>query len=101
MDEVLCDVVPPEVHDVLLGQPYLWKNNVAYESRPFTVIITLWNKLYMIPELALPTTIPLIFAKKCSKINSQTKKLIFFLIHSKSKVNIMATSMAPEKGSST
>ena len=25
MDEVLCDVAPNDVSDVLLGQPYLWK----------------------------------------------------------------------------
>jgi hypothetical protein len=33
-DEVLCDVSPLEVCDVILGQPYLWKHHVVYESRP-------------------------------------------------------------------
>jgi hypothetical protein len=40
-DEVLCDVVPLEVFDVLLGQPYLWKCHVVYDSRYRCVIITL------------------------------------------------------------
>jgi hypothetical protein len=40
-DEVLCDVSPLEVCDVLLGQYYLWKCNVLYEFRPCNVIITL------------------------------------------------------------
>ena len=40
-DEVLCDISPLEVCDVLLGQPYLWKRHVVYESRPHNVIITL------------------------------------------------------------
>jgi hypothetical protein len=40
-DEVLCDVSPLEVCDVILGQPYLWKCNVVYEFRPYNVIITL------------------------------------------------------------
>ena len=40
-DEVLCDVAPLEVCDVLLGQPYMWKCHAVYESRPRTVIITL------------------------------------------------------------
>jgi hypothetical protein len=31
-DEVLCDVSPLEVCDVLLGQPYMWRNHVFYES---------------------------------------------------------------------
>jgi hypothetical protein len=48
-DEVLCDIDPLEVCDVLLGQPYLWKHHVVYESRPRSVIITLGRKLYRIP----------------------------------------------------
>ena len=40
-DEVLCDVAPLEVCDVLLGQPYMWKYHAVYESRPHSVIITL------------------------------------------------------------
>ena len=31
-DEVLCDVAPLEVCDVLLGQPYMWKRHSIYES---------------------------------------------------------------------
>jgi len=31
-DDVLCDVSPLEFCDVLLGQPYLWKLHVVYES---------------------------------------------------------------------
>jgi hypothetical protein len=31
-DEVLCDVAPLDVCDVLLGQPYMWKCHVVYES---------------------------------------------------------------------
>ena len=42
-DEVLCDVSPLEVCDVLLGQPYLWKRHVVYESRPRSMIITIMN----------------------------------------------------------
>jgi hypothetical protein len=87
-DEVLCDISPLEVCDVILGQPYLWKRHVVYESRPHSVIITLGRQLYRIPEVAPPTTISLISAKKCSKVISQTEKFIFFVIraHSKKKV---------------
>jgi len=63
MDEVLCDVAPLGICDVLLGQPYLWKRHVVYESRPCVVIVTLGNKLYRIPEVASPTTISLVTAK--------------------------------------
>ena len=54
-DAVLYEISPPDVCDVLLGQPYLWKRNVVYESRPRTAIITLGNKLYKILEVAMPT----------------------------------------------
>jgi hypothetical protein len=80
-DEVLCDISLFEVFDVLLGQPYLWKHHIVYESRPHSVIITLGRKLYKIPEVAPPTIISLISSKECSKVISQTGKFIFFVIH--------------------
>jgi hypothetical protein len=85
-DEVLCDV--------LLGQPYLWKPHVVYDSRPHSVIITLYKKSYKIPEVVPPTTISLISIKKCRKVISQTKKFVFFMILSRSKWKVVATSMA-------
>jgi hypothetical protein len=48
-DDVLCDVSPLEVCDVLLVQPYLWKCHVVYESRHHSFIITLDKKLERIP----------------------------------------------------
>jgi hypothetical protein len=91
-DEVLCDVSPLEVCDVLLGQPYLWKRHVVYESRPRSVIITLNGKLYRIPEVLPPSVISLISTKKCRKVISQTGKFVFFMILSQNKRNITATS---------
>jgi hypothetical protein len=69
-DEVLCDIYPLEVCDILLGKPYLWKRHVVYESGPHSVIITLARQLYRIPDVALPTSISLIFSKKYSKVIS-------------------------------
>jgi hypothetical protein len=74
-DEVLCDVAPLKVCNVLLGQPYLWKRHVVYESRPRSVIITLNRKLYRIPEAVPPSVISLISAKQCRKVISQTGNL--------------------------
>jgi hypothetical protein len=96
-DEVLCDISPLEVCDVLLGQPYLWKHHVVYESRPCSVIITLCRQLYKIPEVALPTSISLISAKKCSKVISQTMNFVFFVIRAHSKQKVATTSMASTK----
>jgi hypothetical protein len=88
-DELLCDISPLEVCDVLLGQPYFWKRHVVYDSRPRSVIITLGRQLYRIPEVAPPTTISLISSKKCSKVISHTGKFVLFVIcdHSKKKVS--------------
>jgi hypothetical protein len=80
-DKVLCDIYPLEVFDVILGQPYLWKRHVVYESRPHNVIITLGSQLYSIPKVVPPTTISLISAKQCSKVISQTMKFVFLVIH--------------------
>jgi hypothetical protein len=91
-DEVLCDVSPLEVCDVLLDQPYLWKHHVVYESRPRSVIITLNRKLYRIPEAVPRSVISLISAKQCRKVISQTRKFVFFVICSQNKRKITATS---------
>ena len=63
MDEVLCEISPLNVCDVLLGQTYLWKQHVVYESRPRVVIVTLGNKLYRILEVPQPTAISLVTKK--------------------------------------
>jgi hypothetical protein len=93
-DEVLCDIAPLEICDVLLGQPYLWKRRVVYESRRCSVIITLGRQLYRIPEVASPTAISLISTKKCSKVISWTREFIFFVIHAHNKQKVAATSVA-------
>jgi hypothetical protein len=90
MDEVLCDIAPLDVSDVLLGQPYLWKRHAVYESRPRAVIITLENKLYRIPEIAPPTTISLVTAKQCSKLISKTRKFVFLMVRPQGKRKTMA-----------
>jgi hypothetical protein len=48
-DEVLCDVAPLDVCDVLLVQPYMWKRLVVYECRPCSFIVSLGRHLYRIP----------------------------------------------------
>jgi hypothetical protein len=83
-DEVLCDVSPLEVCDVLLSQPYLWERHAVYESRPRSVIITLNRKLYRIPEAVPPSAISLISAKKYRKVISHMGKFVFFMIRFKS-----------------
>jgi hypothetical protein len=92
-DEVLCDISPLEFCDVLLGQPYLWKQHVVYESRPYSVIITLRRKLYRIAKVAPPTNIYLISSNQCSKVISHTEKFIFFVIRARSKQKVTVTSV--------
>jgi hypothetical protein len=74
-DEVLCDVAPLEVCDVLLGQPYLWKRHVVYESKPHSVIITYDMKLYMIPEVVPPTSISLILLSNARRSSLRLRSL--------------------------
>ena len=62
-----------------------------YESRPHVVIVTLGNKLYRIPEVALPTAISLITAKQCSKLISKTGKFVFLMIRPQGKKKMVAT----------
>jgi hypothetical protein len=89
-DEVLCDVAPLDVCDVLLGQPYMWRRHAVYESRPHSVIVTLGGHLYRIPEV-VPTIVP---PKKCRKVVSHTAKFSFFTICSKGEQKDTATTTA-------
>jgi hypothetical protein len=66
----------------------------VYESRPCNAIITLDIQLYRIPEVASPTDISLISAKKCSEVISHAEKFVFFVIHSHSKHKVATTSVA-------
>ena len=45
-DEIICDVAPLDVCDVLLGQPYMSQRHGEYESRLHSVIIKLGEKKY-------------------------------------------------------
>jgi len=64
-DEALSDVSPLEVFDFILGNPYMLKCHVVYESRPHSVIITLGGQLYRILEEVPIMAISLISIKKC------------------------------------
>jgi hypothetical protein len=44
-DEVLCDVSPLEVCDVMLDRANMWKRHVVYESQPCSDIVTLGSSL--------------------------------------------------------
>jgi hypothetical protein len=87
-DEVLCDVAPLEVCNVLLGQPYLWKRHVLYESRPRSANINLNKKLYRILKAIPPNVISLIFSKQCRKVISQIGKFVFFVICSQNELKM-------------
>jgi hypothetical protein len=89
-DEVLCDVSPLDVCDVLLGQPYMWRRHAVYESRPRSVIVTLGGHLYRILEV-VPTIVP---PKQCRKVVSHTAKFSFITICSKGEQKDTATTTA-------
>jgi hypothetical protein len=75
-DEVLCDVSPREVCDVILGQPYMWRCHAIYESRPRSVIVTLGGQLYRILEVVSNIVPP----KQCHKVISHTTNFILLTI---------------------
>jgi hypothetical protein len=77
----------------------LWKRHVVYESWNRVVIVTLGNKLYMIPKVPLLVAISLVTTKQCSKLISKTQKFVFLMILPRGKKNIVATTS--RMGSST
>jgi hypothetical protein len=75
---------------VLLGQPYMWRRHVVYESRPRSVIVTLGGHLYRIPKVVLTTVPP----KKCCNVVSHIAKFSFFTICAKGEQKDTATTTA-------
>ena len=88
----MCDIAPLEVSDVLLGQPYMWKRHVVYESQPRSVIITFWKRLYRIPKVAPNASMSLTLAKQCRKLIAETRKFVLFMVRAQSEKKIVATS---------
>ena len=86
-------MAPLEVYDVLLGQPYMWRHHVVYESRPRSVIITLGGKLYRIPETIAPNKV-----SRGRKIISHIKKLFLFTIAFEGEHKIIETSTPSTHG---
>jgi hypothetical protein len=82
-DEVLFDVSPLEFCDVFLGKPYMWKGHVVYEYRLCSVIITLGDELYRVPEAVPNTAIPLIYTKQCRKVVSHTRIFVLYMVRLK------------------
>jgi hypothetical protein len=84
-----------DVCDVLLGQPYMWRHHVVYESHPRSAIVSLGGHLYRIPEV-VPT---IVLPKQCRKVVSHTAKFPFFTIYSKGEqkdtANTTASAQAP------
>jgi hypothetical protein len=66
----------------------MWKRHVVYDSRPRSVIITLGDHLYRIPEV-VPTTAP---PKQHRKVISHTAESIIFTVCSKDAQNNTAAS---------
>ena len=81
---------------MLLGQPYMWRRHVVYESQPCSVIVTLGSHLYIILEV-VPTNVP---PKKCCKVVSHNRKFIFSTICSKGEQKDTAATTASAKAPS-
>ena len=86
-------MAPLEVCDVLLGQPYMWKCHVVYDSRPHSVIVTLEVKLYWIQNTVAPNKV-----SQGRKISSHIRKLFLFTIASKGEHKITETSTPFSQG---
>ena len=57
---------------------------------PGLLFFTLGNKLYKIPEVALPTAVSLITTKQCSKLISKTGMFVFLMICPQGKKKLVA-----------
>jgi hypothetical protein len=90
-DEVVCDVYPLELCDVLLGKPYMWKHHAIYESHPRNVIVTLGGELYRVPEVVTTTITSLISGKQCRKVISHTTKFSLFMIQLDGEQKVIET----------
>ena len=80
-DDVICDVAPLYVYDILPGQPYMYQCHGVYESRPWSVTIKLGGQKYRIPEVSPAHSASLISAKQCKRLIAQTGTFVLLMIH--------------------
>ena len=93
-DEVICDVAPLDVCDVLLGQPYMYHRHGVYESRPRSVTIKLGEKRYRIPKVCPKQTASLISAKQCKRLISQTGAFVLLMVRSEQTKSVVLNTHA-------
>jgi hypothetical protein len=79
----------------------MWKHHVVYESRPHSVIITLGDQLYRVPEAVPTTVVSLISVKQCRKVVSQTRRFFLFMVRSEGEWKVTATTKTSARGLST
>lgn len=82
-DEVIYDVSPLYVCDVLLRQPYMYQHHGVYESRPCSVTIRLGEQKYRIPKVSLAYSTSLISAKKCRRLVARMGTFILLMMKKK------------------
>ena len=93
-DEVICDVAPLDVCDVLLGQPYMYHRHGVYESRPRSVTIKLGEKRYRIPEVCPKQVASLISAKQCKRLIAQTRAFVLLMVRSEQTKSVVLNTHA-------
>jgi hypothetical protein len=73
-------------------------HHVVYESQPHSVIVTLGDQLYRVPEVVPTISILLISKKQCLKVISHTKNFSLFTIWSEGeqKDTVTAISLAQD-----
>jgi hypothetical protein len=79
----------------------MWKLHVVYESRSRSVIITLGDQLYRVPEEVLKVVISLISVKRCRKVVYQTGRFFLFTVRSKGKWKVISTIETSARGLSS
>jgi hypothetical protein len=81
MDEVLCDVVPLDACELLLGKPYIYGRDAQYKVFPHEFRLKKGGKTFVLKESLPPKeALAIVSAKQAGKCIKQTGAYALFIV---------------------
>jgi len=95
MDEVLCDVVPLDACELLLGKPYIYYRDAQSKVKPHEFRLKKGGKTFVLKEYLPPKeALAIVSAKQAGKCIKQTGAYALFIVRpqapSQERVNLQA-----------
>jgi len=80
IDEVTCDVVPLDVCQVILGNPYLWDRYAIYDRRAQTYLFTKDEQQFLICAISMSSKTSFVTANQAKQLVNACGKFVLLIV---------------------